>query len=181
MARQGGLSLLYTWTIILLGFAWLYKIFPSLNFDSAGILVTLIVLGILAEWLAVPFPQGYLSGGYVVVLATQLLFGGVATAWVTGVVTLIGLGIANRGNPLRSTLFNSSQHVLATAVAALAFELVSAQILGIFVFTFVYFAVNHFLVYIYLLPGRRDHPVCLAGMPCNGMAILIFLPHPLGL
>lgn len=120
--------------------------------------MTLVVLGILAEWMAVPFSQGYLSGGYVIVLAAQLIFGGVATAWVTGLICLVGLGIANRGNPLRTTLFNSSQHILAAAVAALAFEVVPGEIFQMLVFTFVYFAVNHLLVYMYLLPGRRDHP-----------------------
>ncbi|SHE66641.1 sensor domain-containing diguanylate cyclase [Desulforamulus putei] len=158
IARQGSLGLLYTWTIILLGFGWLWKIFPQLNLDQGGTLAILIVLGILAEWMAVPFPQGYLSGGYVIVAATQLICGGAATAWVTGLVSLIGLGIANRGNPLRTTLFNSSQHVLAAAAAAFVFEQAEGEILPILLFTLVYFAVNHILVYFYLLPGRRDHP-----------------------
>ncbi|MCL5289433.1 MAG: sensor domain-containing diguanylate cyclase [Firmicutes bacterium] len=150
--------MLYTWTVILLGFAWLWHVFPQLNLDQGAILAVLIILGVLAEWMAVPFPQGYLSGGYVIVVATQLICGGVATAWVTGLVSLIGLGIANRGNPLRTTLFNSSQHILAAAAAAFAFQQAAGEILPIALFTLVYFAVNHMLVYFYLLPGRRDHP-----------------------
>ena len=158
ISRQGSLGLLYTWTIILLGFGWLWKVFPQLNLDQGGTLTVLIILGVLAEWMAVPFPQGYLSGGYVIVVATQLICGGVATAWVTGLVSLIGLGIANRGNPLRTTLFNSSQHILAAAGASFVFQQVEGEILPTVLFTLVYFAVNHMLVYFYLLPGRRDHP-----------------------
>lgn len=158
ISRQGSLGLLYTWTVILLGFAWLWHVFPQLNLDQGGILAVLIILGVLAEWMAVPFPQGYLSGGYVIIVASQLICGGVATAFVSGLVSLIGLGIANRGNPLRTTLFNSSQHILAAAAAAFAFQQVTGEILPIALFTLVYFAVNHMLVYFYLLPGRRDHP-----------------------
>ncbi|GAB6179385.1 hypothetical protein JCM14036_07040 [Desulfotomaculum defluvii] len=158
ISRQGSLGLLYTWTIIFLGAGWLWKVFPQLNFDQIGTLATLIVLGILAEWLAVPFSQGYLSGSYVIVLATQLIGGGTAAAWVIGLISVIGLGIANRGNPLRTTLFNAAQQVLAVAVADFAFRLITGEALPIILFTLVYFVVNHLLVYLYLLPGRRDHP-----------------------
>lgn len=177
--KQSGLGLLYTWTIILLGFTWLWMIFPQLNLDQAGLLAVFLVMGILAEWTAVPFPQGYLSGGYVVVLATQLVFGGAATAWLTGLISLIGLGIANRGNPLRTTLFNSSQHILAAAAATTLFELISIELLAIFIFTLVYFAVNHLLVFIYLLPGRRDHPSLFGwdAMRWDGYIYLITAPY----
>ena len=157
ISRQGIFGLLYTWTIILLGAGWLWKTFPQLNFDHIGTLAALIVLGILAEWLAVPFAQGYLSGTYVIVLATQLIGGGVATAWVIGLILVIGLGIANRGNPLRTTLFNAAQQVLAVAAANFATQLISGYHLSIILFTLVYFGINHLLVYLYLLPGRRDH------------------------
>ncbi|WP_238442545.1 sensor domain-containing diguanylate cyclase [Desulforamulus reducens] len=158
ISRQGSLGLLYTWTIIILGGGWLWIVFPQLNFDQIDTLAILIVLGILAEWVAVPFSQGYLSGGFVIVLAAQLIGGGVATVWVTGLISVIGLGIANRGNPLRTTLFNGAQHVLAAAVADIAFSLTNGEVLPIFLYTLVYFGVNHLLVYLYLLPGCRDHP-----------------------
>ncbi|MEG6523080.1 sensor domain-containing diguanylate cyclase [Desulfotomaculum sp. 1211_IL3151] len=158
ISKQGVFSLLYTWTIILLSAVWLWKTFPQLNFDHIGTLAALIVLGILAEWLAVPFSQGYLSGTYVIVLATQLIGGGVAAAWVIGLILVIGLGIANRGNPLRTTLFNAAQHVLAVAAANFAIQLMIGELLAIVLFTLVYFGINHLLIYLYLLPGRRDHP-----------------------
>lgn len=141
-----------------MGFGWLWHIFPQLNLDQSGALVALVALGVLAEWVAVPFSRGYLSGGYVIILASQIIFGGVATAWVSGLISLLGLGIANRGNPLRITLFNSGQHVLAVAVAAVVFELVSGGFIGTVLFTVVYFAFNHTLVYLYLLPGQTDNP-----------------------
>lgn len=158
IARQRTLGLLYAWTIILLGAGWLWKTFPQLNFDQIGTLAALIVLGILAEWLAVPFAQGYLTGTYVIVLATQLIGGGVAAAWVSGLILVIGLGIANRGNPLRTTLFNAAQQVLAVAAANFAIQLISGYYLAIVIFTVVYFGINHLLVYLYLLPGRSDRP-----------------------
>lgn len=179
ISRQGSLGLLYTWTIILLGFGWLWKVFPQLNLDQGAILGLLIILGVLTEWLAVPFPQGYLSGSYVIVLATQLMCGGIATAWVTGLISIIGLGIANRGNPLRTTLFSSAQNVLAVAGASLVYELVTGELLPICLFTFVYFAINHALVYLYLLPGRRDHPGLFGwdALRWDGYTYLVTAPY----
>ncbi|CCO07602.1 GGDEF domain-containing protein [Desulforamulus hydrothermalis] len=158
MARPGGFGLIYTWLVIGLGFGWLWLVFPGLNLDQGSTLALLLALGILAEWLAVPLARGYLSGSYIVVAACQLTCGGAATAWVTGLVALLGLGIANRGNPLRTILFNSAQHVLAAALADAAYRLATGQVLPVLIFTVVYFMVNHLLVYLYLLPGRRDHP-----------------------
>ncbi|SHK77366.1 diguanylate cyclase with GAF sensor [Desulforamulus aeronauticus DSM 10349] len=158
ISRRSGLGLLYTWTIIFLGFGYLWQVFPALNLDQGSTMAMLILLGVLAEWLAVPLAQGFLSGGYVIVLASQLICGGVTTAFVTALIFLIGLGIANRGNPLRATLFNSAQHVLAATGAATFFELTNGTVLPIMVYTLAYFLINHLLVYFYLLPGRRDYP-----------------------
>lgn len=179
ISRQGSLGLLYTWTIIFLGFGWLWKVFPQLNFDQGAILGILIVLGVLTEWLAVPFPQGYLSGSYVIVLATQLMCGGIATSWVTGLISIIGLGIANRGNPLRTTLFSSAQNVLAVAGASLVYELVTGDLVPIIFFTFIYFAINHALVYLYMLPGRRDHPGLFGwdALRWDGYSYLVTAPY----
>lgn len=158
ISRQGSLGLLYTWTIILLGFGWVWKVFPQLSFDHGGTLAALISLGILSEWVAVPFSQGYLSGSFAAVLAAQMIFGGAATVWVTGLVSLIGLGVANRGNPFRTTLFNSSQHILAAAVAAWVYQKLGGGVLSITAFTVLYLALNHALVYLYLKPQLREDP-----------------------
>ncbi len=158
ISRQRGLTLLYTWTIILLGFGWLWKTFPQLNFDHGGTLAALVILGVLSEWMAVPFSQGYLSGSYVIVLATQMIFGGATTAWVTGLVSLIGFGVANRGNPLRTTLFNGSQNILSAAAAAQVYLAFGGGILAAAAFTLVYFAVHHGLVYFHLKPYLAENP-----------------------
>ncbi|GAB6159318.1 hypothetical protein JCM39194_25180 [Desulfotomaculum varum] len=181
MARQGGFGLIYTWLVIGLGFSWLWLVFPGLNLDQGSTLALLLALGILAEWLAVPLARGYLSGSYIVVAACQLISGGAATAWVTGLVALLGLGIANRGNPLRTILFNSGQHVLAAALADAAYRLVSGQVMPILVFSVVYFIANHLLVYFYLLPGRRDHPDIFGWNALRWDAYTYLLTTPYGI
>lgn len=180
MKRQSGLFLLYKWTIILAGCWCLWQLFPRLNFDQSGSLVVFIILGILAEWLAVSLPHGYLSGGYVVVLAAQLSFGGAATAWVTGLICIVGQGIANRGNPLRATLFNGGRNVLATTAAAWSFELVSGPVIRIVTFTLVYFLANRVLLYLYLWPNRRESPDLLGGDSLRWDAYSYLLTTPYG-
>ena len=180
ISRRSGLGLLYTWTIILLGFGYLWQVFPALDLDQAGVMAVLILLGVLAEWLAVPFAQGFLSGGYIIVLASQLICGGVTTAFVTGLISLVGLGIANRGNPLRTTLFNSAQHILAATGAATFFELTSGTVLPIILYTAAYFLINHLLVYFYLLPGRRDNPDLFGWEALRWDALTYLITAPIG-
>lgn len=180
ISRRSGLGLLYTWTIILLGFGYLWQVFPALDLDQAGVMAVLILLGVLAEWLAVPFAQGFLSGGYIIVLASQLICGGVTTAFVTGLISLVGLGIANRGNPLRTTLFNSAQHILAATGAATFFELTRGTVLPIILYTAAYFLINHLLVYFYLLPGRRDNPDLFGWEALHWDALTYLITTPIG-
>lgn len=179
ISRRNGLGLLYTWIIIILGFGCLWQIFPALDLDQSGIMAVLVLLGVLAEWLAVPVAQGYLSGGYVIVMASQLICGGVTTAYVAALISLIGLGIANRGNPLRTTLFISAQHVLAATGAATFFELTTGTVLPLVVYTLAYFLINHLLVYFYLLPKRSDYPDLLGweALGWDGLTYLITAPY----
>ncbi len=162
-ANRGIIHILYTWTIVGLAVWQLSLFFPALELDKARELLAIVFLGVLAEWLAVSFPHGQLSGGFALVLSTFLIYGAPATAWVSGLATIFGQGIANKGNPLRTTLFNGGQYVLAASASAYLFKLsggidglvAPGNILPLAVFTFSYIVINHLLVYFYLLPSRR--------------------------
>jgi len=102
---------IYTWLVIGLGVGLLWYTFPLLNLDLGRELLVLAAFGMLAEWLAVVLPQGQLTGCFAVMLATYLVYGAVPAAWVSALAALLGQGVANRGRPLRTTLFNAAQYV----------------------------------------------------------------------
>ncbi|SFR03650.1 sensor domain-containing diguanylate cyclase [Desulfoscipio geothermicus] len=160
--------ILYNWLVIGLGFWLLAHIFPFLNLDLGREFLILVTLGVLAEWLAVVMPQGQLSGGFAVILASFLIYGPVATAWINGLATALGQGVANRGNPLRTTLFNSAQYVLAvlganfvyvTAGGAADRGLDRVNVLPLALFILAYFFINQIMVYFYTLPARNGYPL----------------------
>lgn len=153
--------------------------------DQVRELLALVVLGILAEWLAVPFPYGQLSGGFALILATYALFGPAAAVWVAGMATLLGQGIANRGNPLLTTLFNAGQYVLAAMAAGWVCQWYlywgNNEINIMFpmlVFSICFLLVNHFLIYFYLLPKRRHYPgqTWLDAIKWDSLTYLITVP-----
>lgn len=163
-AKRGILHIIYTWLVVGLAVWQLADLFPLLELDSLRELLAIVFLGVLAECLAVPFPHGRLSGGFALILSSFLIYGPAAAVWINGLAALIGQGIANRGNPVRTVLFNAGQCTLAAAAAGLLFNmsggvqglLTPANIFPLAVFTAVYIAVNHLLVYLYLLPGRHS-------------------------
>ncbi len=165
-AREGIGHIFYTWLVVGLAVWQLYLNFPALDIDMARELLTIVFLGVLAEWFAVCFPHGQLSGGFALVLSTYLIYGQAAVVWVSGLATLLGQGIANRGNPLRTTLFNAGQYALAAVVAGYVFEqsggiqgLVDvANFLPLAAFTVSFIVANHLMVYFYMLPERHHLP-----------------------
>lgn len=162
-AKQGALHIIFTWIIVGLALWQLAVLLPALELDSVRELLVIVFLGVLAECLAVPFTYGRLSGAFVLVLSTFLIYGPAAAAWVSGLATVFGQGIANRGNPVRTVFFNAGQYVLAVAAADGMFRLsggvqglvLPVNILPLIVFTITYIAVNHILVYLYLVPNRH--------------------------
>jgi len=203
MAGRTG-HIMYTWLIILIGFGILARLFSALDLDLGREFLIMIALGMLADWLAVSFPQGRLSGGFSVVLASYLTYGPAAAAWISALAALFGQGIVNRGNPLRTTLFNASQYVLALLFGHYVFgragghrgaDFGLGDLLPLLAFIAVYFLANHLFVYLYLLPGRRrwlyysgitflEGPAGTAGrisgsaicFPCWLLSPFIFLP-----
>lgn len=162
-AKQGALHIIFTWIVVGLALWQLAVLLPALELDSVRELLLIVLLGVLAECLAVPFTYGRLSGAFVLVLSTFLIYGPAAAAWVSGLATVFGQGIANRGNPVRTVFFNAGQYVLAVAAADGMFRLsggvqglvLPVNILPLIVFTITYIAVNHILVYLYLVPNRH--------------------------
>ncbi len=162
--KEGWRHLTYTWLVIGLA-AWrLAALFPQLDLDRTEELLAAAVLGMAAECLAVPAPCGQFSGIFALFLALFLTGGQAAAAWAGSAALLLGQGIANRGSPARTALFNASQHVLAVSMAGLAFEQSAIRLAGktgisllasLLAFTAAYMAANHFLVYLYTLPVRR--------------------------
>ena len=158
--------LFYTWLVILAGIFVLYKLFPALNIDAGRELLLLAALIVAAEWFAVTSPQGVVSCGFAVLLAVFLIYGGAEAAYVAGLASLVGQGIANRGNPLRTTVFNAAQYVLAAYCAYTVFVYTGGKeaagldgsVFPLTLFIAAYYAVNHFLVYLYQLPRRSISP-----------------------
>ena len=157
------LPIVYTWLVVGLAVRQMFLFSPALDLDRGRELLALIFLGALAEWLAVPFPHGQICGGYALVLSTFMIYGPAAAVWVSGLAALFGQGVSGRENPLRTTLFNAAQYVLAVTAAAWLFGLaggslpagLAANMLPAVVFTLSYMGVNHALIYLYILPGRR--------------------------
>ncbi len=157
---------IYTWLVIGLGVGLLCYTFPLLDLDSGRELLIMASFGVLAEWLAVAFPQGQLTGGFAVVLATYLIYGPVPAVWVNALAALLGQGVANRGKPLRTTLFNAAQCVLVVLGANFIYVLAGGApgrgvdwgngwYLVLFILS--YYLLNWLLVYIHILPMRDEY------------------------
>lgn len=186
--RLGGfIHILYVWLIVGLSAWQLHLLIPALDVDRVRELITIVFLGVLAEWLAVPYPYGRLSGGFALLFTTYLVFGQAATAWVAALTTLFGQGIANRGNPLRTTFFNAGQYVLAVVAAGFIEQAITGTSLNpsgvryfvaLAAFTVTYIIVNHLLVNIYLLPKRRyqTRPVWLDAFKWDSLTYLLTVP-----
>lgn len=145
----------------------LIDLFPGLDVDLGRELVVMVALIILSEWFAVTFPQGLVSLGFAVIFATFLVYGGEEAVYVVALSTIIGQGIANRGNPLRTTLFNTAQYIISTWAAVYLYTFLGGsaderEILGnmlpLLGFIAGYYSVNHLLTYIYQLPRLSVYP-----------------------
>ena len=179
--------ILYNWMVVGLGFWLLAHTFPLLDLDHGRELLLLVGLAVLAEWLAVLLPQGQLSGGFAIIFATFLVYGPVAAVWVSGLASLVGQGVVNRGNPLRTTLFNAAQYVLALLGANLLYQLAGGSpdrsltlvnIPLLVVFVLAYFSLNQTMVYIYALPARQGNPLFqwADALRWDGLTYLVTVP-----
>lgn len=148
----------YSLLVIVAGLFLLVVLFADLDLDKSREFAVLIMLGILIEWLAVDFPLGRLSGGFSLILASLLVYNLSASVWIGALAFFVGNGMAGRGNPMRTLLFNTSQQVLTMYGAVYLFKLIWGREVTISVYLIaligLYFIVNNLLVYIYAYPGR---------------------------
>ncbi|WP_066633647.1 GGDEF domain-containing protein [Desulfolucanica intricata] len=187
--KRGLTHILYTWLVIFLAIYFLGDLLPQIDLDFVREILIMLALGILAEWVAVTFPQGQLSAGFAVVLSTFMIYGTAAAAWVSGLSALIGQGVANRGNPLRTTLFNAGMYVLAALGAAELYTLAGGEASGInyanaaplLVFTCSYFAINNLLVYFYQAPYRQRYPLVTWSDALQWAGFTYLLSAPFGI
>ncbi|MDD3653538.1 MAG: sensor domain-containing diguanylate cyclase [Desulfotomaculaceae bacterium] len=184
--RQNFTHIFYTWLVVALAIWQLCLLFPALDMDRGRDLICIVFLGMLAEWLAVALPHGQFSVNFALVLSTFLIFGPAATAWVSGLSAVFGLGIANRGVSVRTTLFNACQYVLAAIAAGYVFKLCAgvpglvsmSNAFPLAAFTISYIVINHLLVYFYLLPKQYYSPPAawLEALKWDGMTYLLTVP-----
>jgi diguanylate cyclase (GGDEF)-like protein len=181
--------ILYTWLVALCGWVVLFFSFRVLNLDLGKEYLIMIALGALAEWFTVYLPQGQLSGGFSVVFASYLIFGPAPAVWISALTVLFSQGIINRGNPLRTAFFNSSQYVISLCSADYLFRLTGGQalsnigfkasnLLPLLVFLVSFFVINHLLVDLYLLPGRKydSQPYRFDTLYWDGFTYLFSIP-----
>lgn len=170
MRPKGILHVLLTWFIIILGIFVLSSTAGDFDLDATQEIVIMALLWLAAEGLTVSLPQGQLSAGWAVALALFLIHGLPAVVWTGGMVTLVSQRLFGRGGPWRATLFNAGQCITAFWLANMVYLYVGgatahresfANFLPVFALTASYFVVNQMLVYLYLLPWRRYHPLIL--------------------
>lgn len=134
---------------------------PGLEPDLWREYLVFIFFGMLLEWLVVSLPHGNLSVGFALVFTSFLIYGTPATIWISTLSALFSNGILNKGNPLRTTLFNGAQYAITAFAAGLAYEYAGGTIVNkltwensgpLAVYVVAYFVVNHLVVNIYLTP-----------------------------
>ncbi|MFZ5634571.1 MAG: diguanylate cyclase [Bacillota bacterium] len=166
--RRNFIHTAYSLMVIAAGLGILISLFKNLDLDRSSEFAVLIMLGILVEWLAVNFPLGRLSGSFSLILASLLIYNLSASAWISSVAFFIGNGIANRGNPVRTSVFNMAQQVLTLYGAVYLARLVwgrditgslltgiNSSIIHLITLIVLYFIINHILVYLYMYPGKE--------------------------
>ncbi|MFZ5591377.1 MAG: GAF domain-containing protein, partial [Bacillota bacterium] len=202
MKKKNNFRTIWGWLVVLTAGFLLYGSFAALNLDHTRYFLLFIAAGVLAEMLAVPFPLGRVSGSMALFLAVALVYGLPAAWWVGFWAILLGQGIFNRGDSLRTVLFNAAQQVLSLAAGGWVLGMVTGvdaagvlaasrplwrTIAGLVLFMLAQQAANHLLVYIYGAPAgasrryctwrdalRWDGLVCLFAFPFGLVMALVY-------
>lgn len=130
---------------------------PPLAGSDLRELVLLIPLQIVADWLVIYVTFGGVSVGTAVTLATFLIFGPGAAAWMGALGQLVGNGLLKRGRRPMAILGNMAVISISMAAAAMSFYWAGGQtgssgvwspdsIWPIAFFIVTFFAVNHLVV-----------------------------------
>lgn len=163
---------LYALVVMALGYSILgaSTLAPGLEPDLWREYLVLIFFGMVLEWLVVSLPHGNLSVGFALVFTSFLIYGTPATIWISTLSALFSNGIRNRGNPLRTTLFNGAQYALTAYVAGAAYQLAGGDAFGkatwgnalpLTVYVATYFVINHLVVNLYLTPQLSRQTVTM--------------------
>lgn len=179
-------SVIYRWTVIFLAYWFVSYLFHMLDLDLTGDMIFLLCMGVLAEWFSVTFPQGQLSATFAVVFSSYVIFGPAGAVWITALGCLLGQVMA-RSNSLPTVLFNASQYVLAIAGGDFVYmylggaggeRLAWGNILPLAGFVLTCFVLNQMLVYLYLLPERKNNPLVFwrDALKWDGLTYLITTP-----
>lgn len=187
---------IWGWLVVLTAGLLLYRSFAALNLDHTRYYLLFVAAGVLAEMLAVPFPLGRVSGSTALFLAVALVYGLPAAWWVGFVATLLGQGIFNRGDSLRTVLFNAAQQVLSLAaggwVLGLATGLAVDGVLvggrplwraaaGLVLFMLSQQAANHLMVYLYGAPAGSSRRYCTWRDALRWDVLVCLFAFPFGL
>ena len=157
-------NVIYTWFIILLAFYILYTAFEKFDFDYTREFLIILALLVIAEWFAIKLPGGLMSGGFAAVFFVFVTYGTAEASYLIALSVLISQGIANRGTPIRTILFNAAQYVLAVFTAAYLYEYAGGMhfknmsmenFIPLALFVLSYYASNHFFVNLYKLPDNN--------------------------
>lgn len=187
MRPKGILHVLFTWFIIIVSIFVLSSTAGNFDLDATWEVVIMALLWLSAEGLTVSLPQGQLSAGWAVALTLFLNHGLAAVVWTGGIVTFVSQRLFGRGGPWRATMFNAAQCVTAFWLADIVYRYIGGATahqdtltnsLPVFAFTACYFVANHVLVYLYLLPRRRYHPLVLwrEALKWDALTYLFTLP-----
>jgi diguanylate cyclase (GGDEF)-like protein len=179
-------TVIYRWAVIFLAFWFASYLFPFLDFDLTGHMFFMVALGIVAEGAAVSFPQGQIAATFAVIFASYLIFGPAGAVWITALGCLLGQILA-RGNSLSTLLFNASQYIVAIAGADFLYmylggspeqRLAWENVLPLMAFVIACYAINQLLIYIYLLPERKNNPLVFwrDAMRWDGLTYLLTAP-----
>lgn len=142
---------------------------PPLAGSAFRDLILLVPLQIVADWLVVYLTFGGVSVGTGVTLATFLIFGPGAAAWIGAVGQLVGNGLLKPGRRPMAILGNMAVISISNVAAAWVFRLAGGQtgISGVWndsniwptaMFIIAFFIVNHLVVNVNLavrLPSYR--------------------------
>lgn len=189
-----------TWLVFL---AWLAvgvaiwqtaTLFPYLDLDRTRDYLVLAAMAALLEMIAPGHPGwapgsfGRLSAGFAVLLTAELVYGPAPAVWIWALATLAGQGVANRGNPLRTTIFNAAGYTLSAGAAARVWTWASAHyalgpgtVLQALVFTAAYYLAGGALRAIFQRGGDSDLSSPVDVMGWDLFTYLITLPFGLAL
>lgn len=190
MTRRVSWLVILAWLMVGAAIWQMVTLSPYLNLDLTWDYLTLAALAFFSETTVDILPAGRLSTGFAVLLAAQLAYGVAPAVWIWTLATLMGQGTANRGNSLRTTIFNAAQYTLAAEAAGQTATLVGHHLPAGFlfygtgqslVFTAVYYLIGLLLLAVFHLQGSRPRTALRLGNVMGRDLLTYLVTVPFGL